>query len=145
MAMSPTDHDELREQAELYVLGALAASDRQTFEAHLASCDECRAQVTSLSPVTQALAYVAPQHDPPSELRARVPGLDYGDARYGAGLVNSSGGSTRHPAVAGGRGVAGPGRGTRPVFREPSIANRRARAAPAGSDGAGVIGRTADR
>ena len=59
MAMSPNDHDELREQAELYVLGALASSDRQTFEAHLASCAECRAQVTSLSPVAQALAYVA--------------------------------------------------------------------------------------
>ena len=72
MAMSPIDHDELREQAELYVLGALASSDRRTFEAHLASCAECRAQVAALSPVTQALAYVAPQHDPPSELRARV-------------------------------------------------------------------------
>jgi anti-sigma-K factor RskA len=72
MAMSPNDHDELREQAELYVLDALASSDRQTFEAHLASCAECRAQVTTLSPVTQALAYVVPQHDPPSDLRARV-------------------------------------------------------------------------
>ena len=145
MAMSPIDHDELREHAELYVLGALASSDRRTFEAHLASCAECRAQVTALSPVTQALAYVAPQHDPPSELRARVLDLDYGDARYGAGLVNSSGGRERHPAVAGGRGLAGAGRGTRPVFREPSIANRRARAALAGSDRAGVSGRPADR
>jgi anti-sigma-K factor RskA len=72
MAMSSAEHDELREQAELYVLGALPPVDRDAFEAHLASCAECTASVKSLSPVTHALAYVAPQHEPPSALRARV-------------------------------------------------------------------------
>jgi anti-sigma-K factor RskA len=72
MAMSAPEHDELREQAELYVLGALAPADRHAFEAHLASCADCAAHVKSLSPVTEALAHVAPQHDPPSALRARV-------------------------------------------------------------------------
>src|SRR5262249_60478766 len=61
-----------REQAELYVLGALAPVDRNSFEAHIASCAECATHVKSLSSVTQALAYVAPQHDPPDSLRARV-------------------------------------------------------------------------
>jgi anti-sigma-K factor RskA len=72
MAMSSTEHDELREQAELYVLGALAPADREAFETHLASCADCTAHVKSLSPVTQALAYAAPQHEPPPALRARV-------------------------------------------------------------------------
>ena len=72
MAMSSTEHDELREQAELYVLGALAPADRDAFEAHIASCAECAAHVRSLSPVTQALAYVALQHEPPPALRTRV-------------------------------------------------------------------------
>ena len=144
MAMSPTDHDELREQAELYVLGALASSDRQTFEAHLASCAECRAQVTALSPVAQALAYVAPQHDPPSELRARVLASITGTPGTAPASSTRPEGANVDSAVAGGRGVAGAGRGTRPVFREPSIANRRARAAVAGSDRAGVSGRPAD-
>jgi len=74
MAMSSTEHDELREQAELYVLGALAPADRDVFEAHLASCADCAAQVSSLAPVTQALAHTAPQHEPPAALRARVLG-----------------------------------------------------------------------
>jgi anti-sigma-K factor RskA len=72
MAMSSTEHDELREQAELYLLGALTAADRATFEAHLASCADCTAHVKSLSPVAQVLAYVAPQHEPPATLRTRV-------------------------------------------------------------------------
>jgi anti-sigma-K factor RskA len=72
MAMSSAEHDELREQAELYVLGALTPADRAAFEAHLATCAECTASVKSLSPVAHALAYVAPQLEPPSALRARV-------------------------------------------------------------------------
>ena len=44
----------------------LSEQDRDAFEAHLASCAECTASVKSLSPVTHALAYVAPQHEPPS-------------------------------------------------------------------------------
>ena len=72
MAMSSAEHDELREQAELYVLGALTPADRTAFEAHLATCAECTTSVKSLSPVAHALAYVAPQLEPPSALRARV-------------------------------------------------------------------------
>ena len=51
MAMTSAEHDELREQAELYVLGALTSADRAAFEAHMASCAECTASVKSLSPV----------------------------------------------------------------------------------------------
>jgi anti-sigma-K factor RskA len=72
MAMSPSDHDALREQAELYVLGALPPAERTTFETHLATCVDCRARVQSLSPVLAALAHVPPQHDPPPALRDRV-------------------------------------------------------------------------
>lgn len=72
MTMNAAEHNELREQAELYVLGALAPADRDAFEVHVASCAECAAHVKSLSPVTDALAQVAPQHEPPPALRARV-------------------------------------------------------------------------
>ena len=72
MAMGSPEHDELREQAELYVLGALPPADRDAFEAHMASCADCTAHVKSLSTVAHALAYLAPQHEPPSALRARV-------------------------------------------------------------------------
>ncbi|HEY7055559.1 MAG TPA: anti-sigma factor [Vicinamibacterales bacterium] len=72
MAMGPSEHDALHEQVELYALGALDASDRAAFEAHIGSCAECAAQLRSLSPVVEALGHAVPQHDPPSALRARV-------------------------------------------------------------------------
>jgi anti-sigma factor RsiW len=84
MAMSSAEHDELREHAEMYVLGPLSAADRATFEAHLASCADCRTHVKSLSPVAQVLAYVAPQHEPPSALRARVVSSVSGRLQSGA-------------------------------------------------------------
>lgn len=74
MAMSSTEHDELREQAELYVLGALTPADREAFETHVASCADCAAHVKSLAPVIQALAHTAPQHEPSPALRTRVLG-----------------------------------------------------------------------
>jgi len=74
MAMSSTEHDELREQAELYVLGALTPADRDAFETHVASCADCAAHVKSLAPVIQALAHTAPQHEPSPALRTRVLG-----------------------------------------------------------------------
>jgi anti-sigma-K factor RskA len=72
MTTSPTAHDEQRERAALYVLGALSASDRRQFETHMAGCTECTAEVQSLSPVVGALTQAVPQQDPPASLRARV-------------------------------------------------------------------------
>jgi anti-sigma-K factor RskA len=72
MAMGSAEHDALREQAELYVLGALSAADRAAYEAHLATCDECATQIKALAPVAAALAHAVPQHDPSPALRERV-------------------------------------------------------------------------
>jgi anti-sigma-K factor RskA len=66
------DHDELRERAAAYALGILSAEERLQFEAHLSACDECAAEVRSLSPVVAALAYAAPVADPPLDARGRV-------------------------------------------------------------------------
>jgi anti-sigma-K factor RskA len=67
-----TDHDERREQAALYVLGTLPAAERAAFEAHLATCAECAAEVQALAPVATALAHAVPQTAPPPQLRERV-------------------------------------------------------------------------
>src|SRR5262249_1046680 len=72
MAMSPNEHTELREQIELYAVGALTPAERSAFEAHLADCEECRAAVRSFIGVAEALPQVVPQHDPPAALRSRV-------------------------------------------------------------------------
>ena len=71
--MSPsTGHALKREQAEAYALGVLEADERAEFEAHLLVCLECSATVRSLEAVATALAYSAPQVDPPLALRERV-------------------------------------------------------------------------
>ena len=65
-------HDELREHAGLYVLGALTPTERAAFEAHLATCVDCAAEVRSLAPLAGALAQAVPQSEPSPGLRARV-------------------------------------------------------------------------
>ena len=68
--MSAT-HDE-HALAAPYVLGALDPSERRAFEAHAATCPDCREQVRSLQRVADALARAVPQQTPRAELRARV-------------------------------------------------------------------------
>jgi hypothetical protein len=51
-----------------YVLGALSAEDRRTYEAHLHECDACAAAVRELQDLPPALATVSPaalSDDPP--------------------------------------------------------------------------------
>jgi anti-sigma-K factor RskA len=70
--MGDMDHAAQRDAAGLYALGALAGAEREAFEAHLATCEECAAEVRSLGTVVHVLPYAAPQVDPPAALRARV-------------------------------------------------------------------------
>ena len=74
MTTNSTAHDEQRELAALYALGALTAPDRRAFEAHMAGCPECTAEVRSLSGVAGALAQSVPQQEPPASLRTRILG-----------------------------------------------------------------------
>ncbi len=82
------DHDALRESTGLYVLGALAATDREAFEAHLATCAVCAAEVRTLAGVSNALAYAVPQIDPPFALRSRIL-MDAGAPRQTSSLSSA--------------------------------------------------------
>ena len=53
----------------LYVLGALDERERRAFEVHLATCEECAAEVRSLAPVVSALALTAAGAVPSSAAR----------------------------------------------------------------------------
>ncbi len=70
--MTEREHEELREQAALFVLGALTPAERIAFESHLAGCAECASDVRSLGGITMLLAQAAPQVEPPAALRQRV-------------------------------------------------------------------------
>ena len=72
MTAARTNHDDLREEAALYVLGALDSAEGNRFEAHLISCAECAAEVRALRHTVAALADAVPQIDAPPVLRQRV-------------------------------------------------------------------------
>ena len=71
-------HEELKANAAGYVLGSLDPLDRREFEAHLAGCAECAAEVASLRPVVSVLATAVPQVTPRKELRERILGAAAG-------------------------------------------------------------------
>jgi anti-sigma-K factor RskA len=60
--------------AGAYVIGALDPGERIEFEAHLAVCAVCAAEVRSLSPVVYALAQGVATGDPSPAVRARLLG-----------------------------------------------------------------------
>lgn len=65
-------HDELTLLAPAYALGALDADERRAFEAHVATCQACAAEVRSLARVAAGLAQTPMQVSPRPELRDRV-------------------------------------------------------------------------
>jgi anti-sigma-K factor RskA len=62
-------HEQLGDQAAAYVLGALTPAERQAFEAHLATCAVCAAEVRSLAAVPEALAQLPSVADPGATVR----------------------------------------------------------------------------
>jgi anti-sigma-K factor RskA len=65
-------HDQYADQAAAYVLGALAPAERAFFEAHLANCALCAAEVSAFMPVAGALAHVALPAEPSPDVRRRL-------------------------------------------------------------------------
>jgi anti-sigma-K factor RskA len=65
-------HDEWRAMAAAYAIDALDDHERVAFEAHLATCAECRALVASYVPVTEALGRAVESVALPADLRART-------------------------------------------------------------------------
>ena len=58
--MSATEHDELRDAAGPWVLGALDDDDAWRFSAHLDVCASCRDEVERLKVAAAALPLAAP-------------------------------------------------------------------------------------
>jgi anti-sigma-K factor RskA len=82
-------HQELVESAAAYALGALDPDARASFEAHLASCPECRVELSAHREVVALMALAAPpvRVPNPSALRERI----VRDAR-GVRPISSAGG-----------------------------------------------------
>ena len=62
-------HEQFADQPALYALGALAASDKLAFEAHLTACTVCAAEVRGFAPGLEALASTTLQSAPAPKVR----------------------------------------------------------------------------
>lgn len=67
-----SDHARWDDVAGAYVLGAMAARERDEFEAHLATCATCREEVDELRPAAEALPMASPPMRPPPALKDRI-------------------------------------------------------------------------
>jgi anti-sigma-K factor RskA len=66
-------HEQLGDQAAAYALGALTPAERLAFEAHLAECAICAAEVRSFAPIAAGLAHLVPDGEEPApHVRARL-------------------------------------------------------------------------
>ena len=65
-------HDDPALHAALYLLGCLAAKEVSDYEDHFAGCASCRAEVSGLREASAGLARLAPEAEPPAELRGRL-------------------------------------------------------------------------
>jgi len=67
-----TTNEDLHELTAAYALDALDADERSAYEAHLAECERCRADLRDLEEPVGALALAAEGPAPPDALRDRI-------------------------------------------------------------------------
>lgn len=67
-------NDALHDLTPGYALDALDESERAEYEAHLATCEQCRDELARMQDTVGALAYAVHSPAPPAELRSRIVG-----------------------------------------------------------------------
>ena len=85
-----------RDDAGSYVLRAMPDDEHERFEAHLATCEECRREVADLQVAADTLPLAAVQVGPPPELRDRIMTI----VRSEAELLGAAGARADEPAAA---------------------------------------------
>jgi anti-sigma-K factor RskA len=85
------DHEQWEDAAGTYVLNALPEDERIGYEAHLATCPACRAEVSELRVAVEALPVSPPPMLPSPALKARI----MAEVEREAALLASAGQPTR--------------------------------------------------
>ncbi|HEY3027394.1 MAG TPA: anti-sigma factor [Pyrinomonadaceae bacterium] len=65
-------HEDYKEMLALQALDALEETDGPELESHLATCVECRAELSELREASSLLAFAATEVEPPAALRSRI-------------------------------------------------------------------------
>ena len=99
-----TTNQELHEQVAAYALDALDDDERHAYEAHLAGCEQCRAELAGLTNTGGALGLAADAADPPEGLRDRI--LDAARDEGPSNVVSIGSARRRRFAIAGGVAAA---------------------------------------
>src|SRR5262245_45261397 len=72
MTTTPTAHGEFADAVAAYALGALDPAEKQAFEAHLATCATCQAELREMRRVVAGIGQATAPVAPPADLKARV-------------------------------------------------------------------------
>jgi len=64
--------DAVHELTAAYALDALEPAEARAYERHLAHCERCQGELATLAAGAVALAFAAPEAEPPAELRGRI-------------------------------------------------------------------------
>ena len=70
--MAQDEHSLLRESIAAYALGALDADDVAALEAHLQTCESCRAELAAYRALSENLVAATPPREPSPALRKRL-------------------------------------------------------------------------
>jgi anti-sigma-K factor RskA len=70
--MAHDEHSLVRENIPAYALGALDAADIRALEAHLQTCESCRAELASYRAISENLLMTVPPRQPSPALRRRL-------------------------------------------------------------------------
>ena len=96
-----TPHEQFDDLVSAYALGALDAAEKQAFEAHLATCAACQAELQQMQRVVAGIGLATAEPiEPPASLKARVlaNATAQGPGRVGAGsAVPDTGPKTTAP------------------------------------------------
>ena len=96
--MVSDEHSLLRENIPAYVLGALDAEEAAALEAHLRTCEACRAELASYRDVSENLLMSLPPRLPSPTLRKQLQ----------ARLPSAQSAQNHHDRALSGRSVNGP-------------------------------------
>jgi len=91
-----TEHERWADAAGAYVLRAMPEDELREFEAHLADCPDCQAEVDELRPAAEALPVSAMPVSPPPALKARI----MVEVEREAELLRAAGSGADRPPVA---------------------------------------------
>ncbi|MEA2418245.1 MAG: hypothetical protein QOE60_451, partial [Thermoleophilaceae bacterium] len=108
--MTTGDHTTYKDEVGAYLLGALSDAERDSFEAHLASCPECRDELERLRPAADLLPRSVEQVEPPPSLKRSLMKVVESEARERAvaGDGNAPGRPARRSLGERLRGLLGP-------------------------------------